>query len=190
MLQQLEILVSEFGEIDDSEWPRVKNEAIDHYSKLLHTYPAGPIDGSVTIRNIGKGADWPVVVLIFGGLFFIIPEAHKRVRESLEEWQRIFKEFKSISLWLASKKRALYPDQYLFLVAVSSAVKRVGPDTLIYLGSTRLPEYNPDLTDKGTLLFSFAHGKVIYQVAVDRNGHVAWENEMSIPAIRHSNPFK
>ena len=189
MSQQLELLVSEFGEVDDSEWPRVEREAIGHYSQLLRSYPAGPIDGSVTIRNIGRGADLSVVVLVVGGLFFTIPEAHKRVRESLEEWRRIFKEFKSVSSWLIGKKRALYPEQYLFLVALFSVVERTEPDALTFLGFTQLPEDDPDLSDKGALLFSFVHGSVVLQVAVARNGHFLWENELSLPAIEPNTSY-
>lgn len=190
MSLSLEILVSEFGEVDDSEWPRVQSEAIGQYSQLLQNYPAGPIDGSVAIRNIGRGADWAVVVLVIGGLFFTIPEAHKRVRESLEEWRRIFKELKSVSSWLFSSKHALYPDHYLFLVAVFFVAERAETDELTFLGFTQLPESNPDLANKGALLFSFSHGRMIRQVAVGRNGDVLWENELPAPAIGPNSSFK
>jgi hypothetical protein len=96
MSQSLDILVPEFGELDDAEWPRAERDAIAHYSRRLRTYPGGPIDGSVMTRNIGKGADWSVVAIVVGGgLFFAIPEAHKKIRETLEEWRRIFKELTS-----------------------------------------------------------------------------------------------
>ena len=138
MSQSLEIFVPEFGEIDASEWPRVEREALSRYSRLLRAYPAGPINGSVTTRNVGKGANWSVIVLILSGLFFTIPEAHKRVRESLEEWRRIFKELKPLFSWLLGTKRALYPDQYLFLVALFSVAECIEPSVLVFLGFTRL----------------------------------------------------
>lgn len=183
MSQRLEIVVAEFGKVDDSDWPDVMREAIDRYSERLHSYPPGPVDGSVAVRNIGRGADWLVVVLVVGGLFFTIPETHKKVRESLEEWQRIFKELKSVASWLVGTKRALYPDQYLFLVALFSLAERIEPGELTFLGRTQLPEDNPDLADKGPLLFSFSDGSVVHQVAVGRNGHVLWANELPVPAI-------
>ncbi|WP_223619032.1 hypothetical protein [Lysobacter sp. ESA13C] len=185
MSQYLEILVAEFGEIDDSAWSEAERIAIDNYLQLLQTYPSRPIEGSVTIRNIGRGADWSVIALAIGGLFLAIPEAHKRLRESLEEWRRIFKEFQSISSWLGlvGKKSVLYPDQYLFLIATFHVVDRFEPDAIIFLNALRLPEDRPDLTQMGCLLFSFSLGNVVHQVAVDRGGRVLWENAISIPQI-------
>ena len=183
MSRQLEIAVLEFGEVNDSDRPRVEKEVLCHYMRLLDNYPAGPIAGSVEIRNIGKGADWPIVILAIGGLFFTIPEATRKVRDSLEEWRRIFKEFQEVMSWILGKKRAIYPDQYLFLVGLFAVAARVEPDALTFLGLARLPEDNPDLSNNGPLLFSFAQGGVIYQVTVGRNGQVLWDNEFSVSAI-------
>lgn len=187
MSQELEILVLEFGEVNDLNWSRVEIETVRRYNERLHAYPAGPVNGSVTIRNIGRGADWLVVVLILGGLFFTIPETHKKIRESLEEWQHIFKEFKSLVSWLVGKKAVIYPDQYLFMVALFSVVELVNLDTLVFLGFVRLPEDHPDLVDKSTLLFTFAHDDMIKQVAVNRSGQVLWENQFPNPTTGSKN---
>jgi hypothetical protein len=88
------------------------------------------------------------------------------------------------------KKTALYPDQYLFLVALSHVAERLDPDSLIFLGFTHLPEDHPDLADKASLLFSFARDNTMHQVAVARNGQVSWVNELPIPALGPNNSFK
>jgi hypothetical protein len=101
----MEKLVFEFGEIDDSSVSDIESAAISSYSSLMQNYSQGSVDGSVSVRNIGKGADWSVIVLTITGIFFAIPEAHKKVRESFEEWQHIFKELKSLYTWLIPKKQ-------------------------------------------------------------------------------------
>lgn len=188
MKQSLDILVPEFSEIDDSEFSRAEEKAIAYYSSLLQTYPGAPAEGSASTRNIGKGADWIVVVISLGSLFFVIPKAHKHLRESLEEWQRIYKEFKSLISWLLGNKPALYPDQYLFLVALFVAAETANSNDLVFLGFTRLPEDQPDLFDHGSLLFSFGSAALVIQVAVGRNGHVLWQNELELTSLGPNNP--
>lgn len=117
-MHAIETLVLEFGEIMDDAVSSVESAAILKDSNLLNEYSSGSIDGSVSVRNIGKGADWSVIVLTITGVFFAIPEAHKKVRESIEAWQLIFKQFKSLYQNVIPKKLALYPDQYLFLIAL------------------------------------------------------------------------
>lgn len=176
----MEILVLEFGEIEDSAVSKVELDAISKYSNLIQNHPSGSIDSSVSVRNIGKGADWSVIILTITGIFFAIPEAHKKVRESFEEWQRIFKELKSFFSWLIPKKIALYPNQYLFLIALNLVAAQTNPEELIFLGFTSLPEENPDLDKYPTLLFSFENQTDLYQVAIARNGYVLWENKIQM----------
>ena len=182
MAQQLEIIVPEFGEVDDSDWAFVQEQTIQHYSRLLEAYPGRELHGTVAIRDIGRGADWSVVVLVLTGVFFAIPEAHKRIRESLEEWRRIFKELKAASSWLLGKKPAFYPDAYLFLVALFCVVDRGEPNGLTFLGCIRLPEDRPDLADLSALLFTFSNEHTVHQVAVARSGQVLWKNDFTVLA--------
>jgi hypothetical protein len=179
-MQAMETLVLEFGEIEDSAVSKVELAAVSKYSNLLQNYSSGSVDGSVSVRNIGKGADWLVIVLTITGIFFAIPEAHKKVRESFEEWQHIFKELKSLYSWLIPKKIVLYPNQYLFLIALNLVATKTNPKELIFLGFTSLPEENPDLDKYPTLLFSFENQTDLYQVAIARNGDVLWENKIQM----------
>jgi hypothetical protein len=177
MQSNLEILIPQFGETDDAA---VQQRAVADYRERLRSYPGGEIKGTVATRNIGKGADWIVVAISFAGLFFTIPKAHKVVRESWEEWQRIYKEIKAIFSWLVPHQPAYYPDGYLFLVAVSELVKDLGVANLTFIGLARLPEDNPDFAGREPLLFTFRGDQSIEQVAVARHGVVFWRNCVQI----------
>lgn len=179
-MQAMETLVIEFNEIEDAAVSRVESVAILKYSNLLNEYSSGSIEGSVSVRNIGKGADWSVIVLTITGIFFAIPEAHKKIRESIEEWQLIFSELKCLYQKLIPKKIALYPNQYLFLIALNFIVSKTNLETLVFLGFSTLPEENPDLDIYPTLLFSFQNKNILYQVAVARHGEVLWENQIQV----------
>lgn len=179
-MQAMETLVLEFGEIEDDAVNRAESAAILKYSNLLNEYSSGSIHGLVSVRNIGKGADWSVIVLTITGIFFAIPETHKKVRESIEEWQLIFKELKSLYLKVIPKKFALYPDQYLFLIALNSVISKTNLEALVFVGFSTLPEENPDLDIYPPLLFSFQNQNTLYQYAVARHGELLWENQIQI----------
>lgn len=178
-----EILILEFGEIPDEEWAAAEEQVITHYSQRLQDYSNGPVSASVETRNIGKGADWIVVAITFASTFaagfFAIPKAHKLVRESVEEWGHIFSELKSIFDWLTPKK-ILFPDNYLFLLALSHLDRSTEVDALVFQSINRLPENDPDLRDKEALLFSFTHARVLEQVAVSRQGSILWHNTIEL----------
>jgi len=177
MQSNFEILIPEFGERDDA---RVQQDVVAGYRERLRSYPDGVIRGTVATRNIGKGADWIVVAVSIAGLFFTIPKAHKLVRESWEEWQRIYQEIKVVLSWLVPHKPAYYPDGYLFLIAVSVLVEDVEDSDLTFLGLDRLPEDNPDFAGREPLLFKFRRGQSIEQVAVERHGAVRWRKCVQI----------
>ncbi len=179
-MQSMETLILEFGEIDDSAVSKVELATVLHYSNLIQTYTNQSVNSSVSIRNIGKGADWSVIVLTITSIFFIIPEAQKKIRESVEEWQSIFKELKSIYSWIVKKKTALYPNQYLFLIALNSVVAKTNNNEFVFLGFKSLPEENPDLDKYPSLLFSFVNQQQIYQVAISRTGVILWENQLQV----------
>lgn len=179
-MQAIETLVLEFGEIEDSSVSTVELAAISNYSNLIQNYSQSTLDGLVSVRNIGKGAEWSVIVLTITGIFFAIPEAHKKVRESFEEWQHIFKELKSLYTCLIHNKVALYPNQYLFLITLNLIAIKTNPKELIFLGFISLPEVNPDLDKYPPLLFSFENRTNLYQLAIARNGDILWENKIQM----------
>ncbi|MGE0873572.1 MAG: hypothetical protein AB7O31_02760 [Burkholderiales bacterium] len=181
-----ELLVVAFGEIADDVWAQEEESAVRHFRDRLESYPAGPIRGEVAVKNIGRGADWTVVAIAIasaaGTAFFAIPKAHKAIRTSLAEWGRIVKEVQSVYAWIVGDRKALYPDSYLFLLALEQARKRRDGRALTYLGVKRLPEDKPDLHNLESLLFSFRNAKCIDQVAISREGRVLWHNEIPISA--------
>ena len=177
-MEYIETLVLEFGEIEDCSVVKIETAAITKYSNLINVHLRGSVQGIVSVRNIGKGADWSVIVLAIIGVYFAIPEAHKKIRESFEEWQHIFKELKSLYSLLIPKKTALYPNQYLFLIALNLVATKTNPEALESLGLCALPEENSDLDKYPPLLFSFKNENTLYQVATARKGVVLWENEI------------
>lgn len=179
-----ELLVGAFGEIADDAWARETESALRHFRDRLERYPRGPIKGEITVKNIGRGADWTVVAIAIasaaGTAFFAVPKAHKLIRDSLAEWGRIIKEAKSVYAWIVGERKALYPDSYLFLLALEHVCKKQDARSLAYLGLKRLPEDNPDLQGLESLLFSFGNTTSIDQVAVSREGRVLWHNKIGV----------
>lgn len=186
MQEQLELIIVPFGEVPDDEWDARIAEAEESYRRRLNEYPGGPVQASISARNIGRGADWFVLVVSFSsaiaGGFFAIPKAHKLVRESIEEWGRIFDELKNIFKRLAPPK-ALYPDAYLFLIALRDADESNDKSNLEFHGYKRLPEDNPDFRDLESLVFTFSKNGTLKQVAVSRQGHVLWRNDIELSDI-------
>ncbi|WP_026841650.1 hypothetical protein [Citrifermentans bremense] len=96
------------------------------------------IDYSLQEMNIGIGADWPTIAVnvatIAGVGLFAIPEAHKRVREALEEWHRIGGNFQKLMDWLPSKEPLVsYPIEILFISASEALVGVLGNDDAVFI---------------------------------------------------------
>jgi hypothetical protein len=83
-MQAMETLVLEFSEIEDAAVNRVESAAILKYSNLLNEYFSGSIGGSVSVRNIGKGADWSVIVLALTGIFLPFQKHIKKYENQLK----------------------------------------------------------------------------------------------------------
>lgn len=178
-----ELLILAFGEIPDSAWHRELATAKSFFEERLVKCPQGALVGDVSIRNIGRGADWTVIAVSItstvAAALVAIPKAHKFVRENVEEWKRIYRELRAIYDWMCADRPALYPDAYLFLVALTQIEEIVNSESLAFIGVTRLPESNPDLAGREALLFSFTANGVVEQIAVSRTGEVLWRNSFS-----------
>ena len=93
---------------------------------------------SLQETNIGVGADWPTIAVnvatIAGVGFFSVPEAHKRVREALEEWQRIGGNFRKLMDWLPSKEPLVsYPIEILFISASEALLGVLGNGDAVFI---------------------------------------------------------
>ena len=177
MSGQIEIVIPEFGKIDDEHWDEAKAKALGKYSNALAEQSY--YEASVSIRNIGHGADWLVVVVSLVSAFFAIPRAHKLVRETIEEWLKIYAELSSVIKRVAPR-RALLPDAYLFLVALDHILTEVNPDNAMFQGFVRIPENNPDLGGYENLIFHFTDSGNLHQVCVARSGKVLWDSVLEL----------
>ncbi len=179
----MEIIINPFGEPSE-DWEAKEREAVSYYLKKLETYPGGYIPANVVIKNIGRGADWHVVSLsILCGatsLFFAIPEVHKKIRESLEEWKRIYNEFQGLIKWLANISPVYFPDHYLFLCALRILDEETEASELVFNGCHPIPNDNPDMQGLEDLIFNFINGKVLESIAVSRQGEVLWHNSTKL----------
>jgi hypothetical protein len=135
---------------------------------------------SVDKVNLGRGADWIVLMISFAFAAIEIPEAHKRVREGIEEWMRIWSELNAIAERLSVNRTVFFPDVLLYGTAIERMRARSAEGTFVFRGILRLPKPNPDLEGKEDLLFSFETEGWLHQVAVSRSGRVLWENEVQL----------
>jgi hypothetical protein len=175
----MEILVNSFGELKD-DFEQEEKAAIRAVLDKLESYPDGHIPAEVGVKNIGRGADYYVVSISIlsaaSVLFFAIPTAHKKVRESLEEWKRIYNEFSRLISWFAFSSPIYYPEHYLFLVALLKLDEDTEASELTFLSCHAIPEDNPDLKGLESLIFNFQDGDVLESVAVTRQGKLLWHN--------------
>ncbi|HIF5828868.1 TPA: hypothetical protein ACY4P9_004723 [Vibrio parahaemolyticus] len=106
------------------DWHEQTDEIEDSIRKHLIRSEL-PVECSIQEHNIGRGADNPVTVVqvlsILGLVGFVIPEAHKRVRESIEEWSRIKGHFTKLHTLLSRNYRVIaLPEEVLFIKAVEA----------------------------------------------------------------------
>lgn len=177
----MEIIINPFGDPSQHTVEREKDE-VDSVLQKFESYPGVYVPVEVGTKNIGKGADWLVVsVTILSsatGLFFAVPAAHKKVREILEEWNRIFKEFRKLLDWLSFKNHVMLPDEYLFLEALSKLDEECEASELTFLGVNKIPKHNPSLQGFEDMVFGFQDGRMIESVAVSRSGKVLWHHSV------------
>ncbi|TYO99842.1 hypothetical protein EDC39_1012 [Geothermobacter ehrlichii] len=96
------------------------------------------VDYSIQETNFGVGADWPTIALdvatIAGVGFFAVPEAHKRVREALEEWQLISANIKKLIDWIGGKESIVaQPIELIFIAASEALLSLVKNDDAVFL---------------------------------------------------------
>ena len=110
------------------DWPEQTSIIIEKLESILGSYDE-KVQFQLLEKGIGVGADWPVIAIkisaITGTAFFAIPAAHKKIRESLEEWKIIGKNFLKLIDFISDSERIItYPIQVLFLDAIASLEKQ------------------------------------------------------------------
>jgi len=178
-MQNLVILA--FGELSDENWKEAVAAEEEHLRERVASYKGRPpLNAEVAAINIGRGADWIVLAVSFGVAAIAIPEAHKKVRENIEEWIRIYRELHSFYSWIVKGRKSFYPDGYLFLKATETLSGQLLLEGMEFKGIARIPEANPDLQGREALIFSFGDSKKLIQVAVARDGKLLWENSIAL----------
>lgn len=178
------LLVMLSQEVDDTHWKKYLDGIRKECEERAKTFPQGAVATTITERNIGRGADWIVIAVALVGsasyAAFAIPKAHKQVRESLEEWKRIFRELKAIYSWIRGARAALFPDTYLFLVALDRLSAAPEAANLVFQSTMRLPEDDPNMKERESLLLSFTYNLTLEQIAASRRGEVLWTNRIEL----------
>lgn len=175
------LIIIAFGELSDEDWKEEVAAEETRVRKRIASYEGGPpLEAEVAATNIGRGADWMVLAVSFGVAAIAIPEVHKKVRESIEEWIRIYRELHAFFSWIVEGRNALYPDEYLFLKAIETLSERLLLEGMEFKGVARIPEANPDRQGREALIFSFGDSSKLVQVAVARSGEVLWQNSVDL----------
>lgn len=176
-----ELVIVAFGELSDDGWEKEIAAEEKRVRDRITSYEAGvPENVEVAAVNLGRGADWMVLAVYFGVAAVFVPEAHKKIRENIEEWVRIYRELHALFSWIVEGRKALYPDEYLFLKAIEVLSEQALDEMVEFNGVTRIPENNPDRQGRESLVFSFRCGDTLRQVAVARGGNVLWTNSVKL----------
>ncbi|HHF3026208.1 TPA: hypothetical protein ACPJ0Z_004511 [Vibrio diabolicus] len=115
-----------------------QTDGIEASIRKLLSKSALPIELSIRESNIGRGADYPVTVIqvlsVLGLVGFVIPEAHKRVRESIEEWSRIKGHFVKLHKLLSRNHRIIsLPEEVLFVKSVEALLTETEASDAVFI---------------------------------------------------------
>ncbi|PKO51065.1 MAG: hypothetical protein CVU26_09035 [Betaproteobacteria bacterium HGW-Betaproteobacteria-2] len=122
---------------NDPDWTIQPQKFSESFAQKANKSAYSPINYELRITNHGLGADWPTVTIIIssaaGLLLFVIPEAHKRVRESLEEWVHIKKTTEALINWVARPKDIIqYPIELLYLDALTYVLEKSEKENSVF----------------------------------------------------------
>lgn len=139
--------------------------------------------------NHGLGADWPTITIQISslvGTFILIPELHKLVRESLDEWKTIGEELTSVIAWLATKYPIeSYPKELLFFdmlewLEVEYDIDARNLELVDVDEDFPITEKRHGLDIDKSYLFTLKTENTIYQIAIKNNREVVWHNSYKI----------
>ncbi|MFL7010961.1 hypothetical protein [Enterovibrio norvegicus] len=136
-----------------------------------------PLQFAIHERNIGRGADWPVTVLEIIGFIgiasFAIPEAHKRVREALEEWSRIREYFNKCIDLLCKKDRLIaLPQEVLFIKSVELLLSELNESDAVYIKHETVHSIGSHEEYAGLMGFYFDCSGKRWRVVINGQGEV------------------
>lgn len=183
----MEITISPYKDpAEGLDWHEQTPLIIDAIKDRIRSYPGCKIDVEILEENYGTAADWPVikvkVLVVAGVLFFGVPDVHKRIRETYEEWQHIATEVDNIVTTVAGSSEILECSAgVLIFDALKEIHKTTDAADLRFLNLKKIPgERGFGAIDMPDYLFSFTGSTKIYQVAVNCDRTIAWVNELEI----------
>ena len=116
----------------------------------------------------GKGADWPTIALLLLNASLVIPEFHKKFRETISEWKLIYKNACRLTNWISEKFRILfYPRELLFFDALAEIEKLLDVNEIELISIDESDKiYEGMLCPENLKLvtFTFKKDNIIYQV--------------------------
>lgn len=164
------------------DWPEQTPVILNAINARLRGWDDGTLEYQLRETNHGRGADWPTITVsilsLAGAAFFTIPAAHKKVRESLEEWKRIGANLNRLVARLAPRSEvAAFPVELIFFDAVESALRIDESGLLEFLSVQELPvpsEISGGFDHLKYYLFTFRAHERIVLVAIDNGRRVLW----------------
>jgi len=142
----MNVYLNELGEpVGGEEWEAEVESKLQKIKKDLEREL--DFDVEVSSINLGAAADWLVVAITIASTgFFLIPATHKRLRETIEEWGRIFNHFKKLRQWLEKKYSVtMHSPGFSLIDAIDRLEIRGELDNAIFLDHSILPrrDYYP-----------------------------------------------
>ena len=153
------------------DWHEQTPEIEKQIDGILETYPE-QVDYSIHETNFGGGADWPTIALnvatIAGVGFFAIPEAHKQVREALEEWQLIGANIQKLIAWISGRTPLVsQPIELIFVAATEELLSMINEDDAIFLNYQVLSPVGTNDELSGLFEFRFEVNSEEWRVIID-----------------------
>jgi hypothetical protein len=168
------------------DWHEQTPLIIDAIRDRIRIFPGGQIEVEFLEENYGTAADWPVikikVLAVAGVLLFGVPEAHKYIRETYEEWQHMAREVDSVVTTIAGSSAVLECSVGILIFdALKEIHKTTNAADLRFLNVKKIPgERGFGTVDMPDYLFTFCSDTKIYQVAVHCDRSIVWVNELEI----------
>jgi hypothetical protein len=141
----VELIIAPYKDpADGLDWPEQTPIIMEKLENTLGSYDE-KVQFQFLEKDIGLGASWPVIAIeisvIAGTAFFAIPAAHKKIRESLQEWKLIGNKFLKLIDFISGSERVItYPIQILFLDAIAVLEKHKDVETAIFISATTITE--------------------------------------------------
>jgi hypothetical protein len=164
------------------DWSEQTPSILKDLTSRIESWDGAKVEYRIRETNHGLDADWLTITLqvlsVGTTAFFVIPAAHKEVRESIEEWRKIKANIERFITWISPKKKvASYPVELLFFDSADQALAADASDRLAFLCWSEIPvpvEISGGFTAIKHYVFTFRSPAQITLVAIDNQRRVLW----------------